>query len=254
MIRHGAPRLFRGVMAPLALTLLLGGSWCNPAPAAGGRPVRGAARDSLALRDLPLVEVPAAAPGPAMAVLLTGDGGWASADKAMAQALAARGVSVVGLDSRGYLMHARTADGLGADMRRILEHYLAAWQRPRVFVVGYSRGAELAPFMVARLPDELRRHVAALALLGPSEHTSFQFHWVDLILSVPKGADIPVRPELEKLRGTPMVCIYGRKDRDAICQALEPGLAHSVARDGGHRILPADADWIASMVLGEAGR
>jgi type IV secretory pathway VirJ component len=254
MIRQRMPRLLRGAIAPVALTVLLGSAWCNPDLATRSRPVHRVAsdpprRDSLGVTDLPLVDVPSKRPGTAMAVLLTGDGGWAAADRAMADALAARGVSVVGLDSRGYLMHGQTLESLGADLQRILRHYLAAWRRPQVFIVGYSRGAELAPFMVTRLPDDLRRHVAALALLGPSERTSFRFHWVDLVLSAPRGADVPVRPELEKLRGTPIVCIYGRKDHDAICPALDPGLARPVARDGSHRVSPAEADWVATTVI-----
>jgi type IV secretory pathway VirJ component len=188
-----------------------------------------------------------------MAVLLTGDGGWAPADRALAAAVAARGVPVVGLDSRAYLTHGQTVERLGADMRRILRHYSDAWQRAQVIVIGYSRGADMAPFMVSRLPDDLRRRVVLVSLLGPGERTSFKFHWPDLVLSVPEDANIPVRPEIEKLRGLPMQCIYGSKDGSAICPKLDPALAQVIVREGhGHRILSDEAGWLATTILGGA--
>src|SRR5665213_3679516 len=51
-----------------------------------------------ALKDLPLVEVPATGTGndDVFAVLLSGDGGWAGIDRKVAQSLAERGIPVVG--------------------------------------------------------------------------------------------------------------------------------------------------------------
>jgi type IV secretory pathway VirJ component len=52
------------------------------------------------ISDLPVHEVPAAmGPGATMAVIYTGDGGWAGIDRELAQALSAAGLSVVGLDT-----------------------------------------------------------------------------------------------------------------------------------------------------------
>ena len=249
---------FRAVSHAAACVLgvvVLSAAGCGSTSGPRGAPVTNRARaasrpDTTGVADLPIVEVAVASPGSLMAVLLTGDGGWAASDKAMAAALAAHGVPVVGVDSRAYLMHGRTPDQLGEDLRRILRHYVAAWHRPQVIVAGYSRGAELAPFMVARLPDDLRRRVALVALLGPSKSTSFRFHWVDLVLSQPRGADVPVPPEIEKLRGIPTQCIYGTKDPDAICAALDSTLAQPIARNRGHRVMPDEADWVATTLLG----
>ena len=107
------------------------------------------------VEDLPLSLTPAT-PGPLLAVLLTGDGGWAAGDKSMAQALAQRGVAVAGLNSARYVERARTPDEAAGDLARIMRHFLGAWHRQRVVLIGYSRGADLIPFMVSRLPADLR--------------------------------------------------------------------------------------------------
>jgi type IV secretory pathway VirJ component len=216
---------------------------------------RQAARPSVAeAPGLPLHETVAAAPGDAFAVLITGDGGWAAADRALAASLAARGIPVVALDARAYLSAPRTVGGMSADLARLLASYGERWRRPRAIVVGYSRGADLAPFMVSRLPEPARRRVALVALLGPSASVGLRFHWVDLVADVRRSGDLPVPPEVAKLRGTPVLCIYGTRDGDAICPRLDPALARPLRREGsGHRVTADEAERLAAWIAGAAG-
>jgi type IV secretory pathway VirJ component len=212
--------------------------------------------DTASIAGLPLTEVPASGAGDAFAVLITGDGGWAAADKGLSGALAARGVSVVGLNSPRYLARARTPDETARDLERILRHYVAVWGRSRVVVIGYSRGADLAPFMVSRLPDDLRRGIALVALLGPSEWAGFQFHKIDLVANIHRAGDLPVVPEVGRLRGTPVLCIYGSGDHDSVCPSLDTTLVRPIRRDGGHQVGgqegPALADTILQALSGPA--
>jgi type IV secretory pathway VirJ component len=215
----------------------------------GAVSARLAAPDSGSLSDLRLIEAPAA-PGPILAVLLSGDGGWAPADKSLAAAFTRRGISMVGFNSRTYLARTRTPDEAARDLERILRHYLGAWNRDRVIIVGYSRGANLAPFMVSRLDAELRKRVALIALLGPWEWAGFRFHFMDVLRNVHRPGDLPVRPEVAKLRGTPVLCVYGSGDRDAICPSLEQdGTARAILRDGGHRVGGKEGPALADTIL-----
>jgi type IV secretory pathway VirJ component len=207
-----------------------------------------------AVAALPLVEVPTAAPGHVLAVLVSGDGGWAPGDRGLARALAERGVAVVGLNALRYFAHARTPDESARDLARILGYYLSAWGRDSVVVIGYSRGADVVPFMVTRLPDSLRHRLALVALLGPSRWASFQFHPIDLVESIHRPSDLPVAPEIERLRGMPVLCIYGRRDTTAICQTLAHALARPVVRDGGHKLGAHEGPLLADTILHTLGR
>ena len=199
--------------------------------------------------NLPLSLTPAA-PGPLLAVLLTGDGGWAPGDKSMAQALAQRGVAVVGLNSARYVDRARTPDEASRDLASIVRHFLEAWHRQRVVLIGYSRGADLVPFMESRLPADLRNRVVLTALLGPGEWASFQFSPLDIARSHARPDTFPVQPEVAKLRGTPVLCLYGSRDRGAICPSLaDAGLARAVAHDGGHRVSGGDGPALVQTIL-----
>ena len=171
--------------------------------------------------DLPLIELSAVAtlPGAPLAILLSGDGGWAGIDKGIAAELAARGLPVVGLSTLKYYWQARTPEGSAADLARIMRHYMAAWKRERVLLVGYSFGANVLPFIVNRLPVELRSHVAGLALLGLEPNTSFEIRVSGWLPGTSIGT-LPVRPEIEKLQDIKAVCLYGRGEKQDPCSEL----------------------------------
>ena len=213
-------RGWRGAALAVALALLLG-----------------AARRTRPLSDLPLVEVHrAVAPRTEqMAVLLTGDGGWAVTDKGLSAELAAHGMPVVGWNSLRYFLHRRNPDGTARDLERILRHYLPTWRREKVVLIGYSFGADVMPFLVHRLPEDLRARVSLVALLGPDEKAGFRFHLSEWLGKDSKDT-LPVRPELERLRGMPILCSYGEQEARSLCREIDPGLAKIQVRPGTHII------------------
>jgi type IV secretory pathway VirJ component len=209
------------------------------------------------VRDLPLVEL-APATGVARArtaaestlvVLLTGDGDWADLDKGIAESLQGAGAAVVGLKSRSYLQaKPRTPDVLSRDVERILRHYLPLWGRDRVVLLGYSRGADFVPFVANRLPADLRSRVALLGMFGMETSANFEFHWTDIVRDTKRPSDLPVAPELARLRGTPMLCVYGSDEKDSACRPADPSLIERVERGGAHHF---DKDYagLGALVL-----
>ncbi len=195
-----------------------------PAPAVSG---------NAGVTDLPLVEVPATGnPRGELAIMLSGDGGWAGLDRELGDVLAAAGIPVVGWDSLRYFWKARTPEGAGEDLDRIIRHYLAAWGKTQVILVGYSFGADTMLPMMNRLPAATHSRVALLALLAPGRTASFEFHLSDWVAGNGKG--LPLLPEAGRLRGTSLLCLYGSKEDDALCPDLKgPGI-HSVKLPGGH--------------------
>jgi len=193
--------------------------------------------DSTVVARLPLIERPGTGAGATLVVLLTGDGGWAKADERVAEGLQARGGAVIGLNMRAYLGHRRSPDEVAADVACLAAIYRIRWRRPRLMLLGYSRGADIAPFVASRLPSDLREALNMVALVSPSQHANFQFHLIDLIRDVRRDDDVPLLPEIEKLRGLNVLCIYGRSDNASLCTQLAPSLARVVAREGGHRIV-----------------
>ena len=214
-------------------------------PLRGAAPTRGLPR---AMRRLPLVEEHAPQPGRTFAFIFTGDGNWAMLVRELACELAAAGISSVGLKARTYLLRRRRPADVARHVERVLRHYLAAWEQDSVVLVGLSRGADLLPFVARRLPDDLRRRVRLLALFSAGTTTNFRFHWGDLLGFHPRPGDVPVLPELEAVRGIPILCVNGRHDPTALGPTLSPGLAEYVALNAGHN-LRRDHRMAADLIL-----
>jgi type IV secretory pathway VirJ component len=185
--------------------------------------------------DLPLVEVPAETGSSVLAVHLTGDGGYDSTDKGIAQGLASKGVPVVALNTRKYFGTERTPEAAAEDIARILRHYLDAWHARRFVAIGYSFGANVMPYIVTRLPQDLRSRLQSIALLAPTADAEFRVTLAER-LGLSTSSRYPVVPELERLRGTRMLCFYGEHDGETIGSRIDPSLVTGYPIPGGHDI------------------
>jgi len=213
------------------------------------------------VRDLPLVEMPPVSSARArtaaestLVVMLTGDGDWAEIDKGIATALSASGAAIIGLKSRTYLQaKPRTPDVLARDVDRIARHYMPLWGRDRLVVLGYSRGADFVPFVGNRLSPDLREHVALLAMFGMETSANFEFHWLDMMKDTKRPSDLPVAPELARLRGTRMLCVYGADEKDSGCRDADPSIIQRVQRGGAHHF-DKDYTGLGALVLQSMAR
>lgn len=222
---------------------------CLMAPLSASLAQVRAAAPSRASEPLPITLVPSHTQGSDLALLITGDGGYVAADRRLAEELSKLGVSVVALDARAYLSRKHSPDEAAADATKLLRRWLAAWKRERVLLIGYSRGADIMPFIANRLPSALRARVSLIAMLSPASRASFKFHWRDLLFDTVRPTDLPVLPELERLRGEQILCVYGEKEKEPFCPSLDSGLVHVVEREGSHRIAADDAPELARLIL-----
>ena len=186
-----------------------------------------------------------------LVIFFTGDGGWASIDQQVTAEISAHGVDVVGLNTRQYLRKKKTPAEIAFDLTRIARHYLTAWNRSRLAIVGYSRGADLMPFGVAGMPADLREKTVLLAFLGLATRAGFEFHFADIMFEMKRNSDQPTLPVLAQLKGMKMLCIYGAEEENSGCREAPPGLiTRTVQLPGGHHF---DGDYkrVGDLVLEE---
>ncbi|MEI4487937.1 AcvB/VirJ family lysyl-phosphatidylglycerol hydrolase [Frigidibacter sp. MR17.14] len=201
-----------------------------------------AALDRLAPRGedaaLPLVQLPAqsrtGAPVPprALAVVLSGDGGWRDIDMQLGDLLQKDGIQVVGLDSLRYFWAQKQPGTIAADLSRAITSADPSG-RLQVMLLGYSFGADVLPFAQPLLPQGIRDRVALTALLAPGRTTDFRVH-VTGWLGVQSGsADIV--GAVAKLPVATTLCVWGKDEgKDSACSDPSLDSVPQIQTAGGH--------------------
>lgn len=184
--------------------------------------------------DLPLTEIEPQAPfANRVAIILTGDGGWAGLDKGVAEVLSQQGVRVVGMSSLKFFWRTRKPEEAADAVARIVGHYVAAVPKARFVLIGYSFGASLAPIVVNRLPDAARAKFDAQFMISPDSEAVFEIKVGDWFGSVHHEGAIPIAPELAR-SAVPAFCVHGTEEEDTICPALAAQRVTDLSLPGGH--------------------
>jgi type IV secretory pathway VirJ component len=200
--------------------------------------------------DLPLVEVPAqGAFAERIAIILTGDGGWAGLDIAVADQLAKRGIAVVGLNTLKFFWQTRKPAEAADALTRIIGHYGAQHSQADFVVLGYSFGAALSPIVVNRVPDTARARISAQVLISPDPEAVFEIHVGDWFGSTQHEGAIPILPEIGKTK-VPVICVHGDEEDDSFCKSLvgKP-IVRELVLPGGHHY-NGDYDKLGAGIAG----
>ncbi len=189
------------------------------------------------IADLPLIEVPAQGDfQQRIAVILTGDGGWAGLDIAIADELARRGIQVVGLNTLKFFWQTRKPEDAADALNRIVGHYGAAHPAADFIVLGYSFGAGLVPVAINRAADAARARIAAGVMISPDAEAVFEIHVGDWFGSTHHEGALPLTAEIASSKA-PLICVHGDEEgADSFCpsQAGKPQLKELVLPGGHH--------------------
>ena len=169
-----------------------------------------------------------------MLFLLSGDGGWMDFEDQLATEFADRGFHVIGFNSRNYFWEQKTPQQTADDMLLLIEQYAAIYKASRIYLTGYSFGADVIPFIYNRLPKAVRSRVVALEMLSPYASSDFMVHTSDLLNIASDNRMYKVETEVKQI-SIPIYCFYGQdetskaffnyKKRNFIVQEL-PGDHH----------------------------
>jgi type IV secretory pathway VirJ component len=123
-----------------------------------------------------------------------------------------------------------------------------------VLLVGYSRGADLAPFIAARLGPAERERLRLVALLGPGTFAEFEVHAIDIFSNVRRDSALSTEDPLRATAGrTRFLCVRGADEKDSLCPHVEDlPWVKQVLLPGGHHF-DGDYHGLAKLVLDAAG-
>jgi type IV secretory pathway VirJ component len=186
-------------------------------------------------KNLPVVELPVPDSGnDVLAIILSGDGGWADLDREFGKVFQQRGIATLGFDCLKYFWKPRQPAAVASDLETILTYYLKAWGKKRVVLIGYSFGASWLPLLVNRLPAGLQDQISLVVLLAPGSYTNIEIKITDWFRPARHPGALDVTEAAAALR-RPLLCVYGTDEKDeSICPQLEGKNRRIMPMPGGH--------------------
>lgn len=189
--------------------------------------------------------------GDVLTILYSGDGGWADLDKELGTVFASRGIPVVGINSFKYFWRSRSPEVAASQLDALIDESLIKWRKQRVWLVGFSFGADVLPTIIDRLEPAARARITQLVLLSPSRDLSFEIQFEGYMVAqgrfkafvktvsekINKVPHYPALPPLVALADRfPVACYYGLDDKDeTLCTAHGlPAWVEVHGLPGGH--------------------
>jgi type IV secretory pathway VirJ component len=186
-----------------------------------------------------------------LAIIYSGDGGWADLDRRLGIAFVDRGIPVLGISSFQYYWRDRTPAESAQQLDALMTKYADVWGKRRVWLVGFSFGADVLPTIIDQLSPANRARITQLVLLSPSRDTTFEIelegymieqgwfkeHLKRLLQHVNPTRHYVTLPPLQALQNQPpTVCYYGLDDSaDSLCDVPDlPAWVTVHVKKGGH--------------------
>lgn len=144
-----------------------------------------------------------------MVFMISGDGGWTSFDQSLATALAANGLTVVGLDAQKYFWNSRTPNATTEDVIKVIQQYSMQTGKQKFVLAGYSFGASVVPFIASRMPETWKANLAGIVSLSPDEFADFEIHIADMLDIGGEDEQYNVIAELKKINQEHPICFFG---------------------------------------------
>jgi type IV secretory pathway VirJ component len=148
--------------------------------------------------------------------MISGDGGWTSFDESLAKALAADGLTVIGLDAQKYFWNTRTPNGTTEDVIKVLQQYRVQTGKQNFVLAGYSFGASVVPFIASRLPGSLKSNLTSVVSLSPDEFADFEIHIADMLDIGNDDEQYDVIAEFRKISLDHPTCLFGASEDGTI--------------------------------------
>lgn len=200
-----------------------------------------------------------------LTILYSGDGGWADLDKQLGDDFAARGIPVLGVNVFRYFWRNRPPDVAAAELDALISKSLEQWHKRRVWLVGFSFGADVLPMLVDRLSPANHGRIAQVVLLAPERRVGFEIQFEGYMLAAGrvkafvktllekfnKVEHYDALPPLEAIHNrVPVVCYYGKREV-AYSLCTEPRLPAWVTvheKEGDHHFAGGYAPLAAQMI------
>jgi len=163
---------------------------------------------------------------------ISGDGGFNKFSNEFMQTLNNEGYAVIGLDAKSYFWEKKKPQDAADAIEAAINESNKQWKKKSIVLIGYSFGADVAPFMLTHFSASLVTKINHLILLSPSSKTDFEVHVMQM-LGWGKDAGESVPAEINKIL-KPVTIFVGDDEKEFPFSQLTIKNKQVIKMPGGH--------------------
>ncbi|WP_173780618.1 AcvB/VirJ family lysyl-phosphatidylglycerol hydrolase [Frigoriflavimonas asaccharolytica] len=145
---------------------------------------------------------------------ISGDGGFNTFSQSMGKDLHNLGYDVFALDTKDYFWQNKSPQEASEDTEKFLKKMTKHRDNKKVILIGYSYGAEVAPFIYNRFDDDFKENISKLIIIGPTAVNDFKIH-LDEYVFKPVQYGYSVVKEVNKLGSLPFTLVVSDDEVNA---------------------------------------
>ena len=180
---------------------------------------------------------------------ISGDGGLNKFSSGLCEALNKKGYDVCALNAKSYFYDKKTPEQTTSDIANYLSQKLKERTSRQIVMIGYSFGADVLPFVLARLPKNMLDQTRVSFLMAPSGSTDFEIHWSDIFGGNAKRS-MDVVSEINKLENAKLVIISASDDGYLDVRKITLKKYTHEVLPGGHHF-DGDTDEIVKVIIND---
>ncbi len=163
---------------------------------------------------------------------ISGDGGFNKFSTSFMQILNKQGYAIIGLNAKDYFWSKKKPQDAANAIEAAINEANKQWKKKNIVLIGYSFGADVAPFILTHLSAALIPKVNHLILLSPSPKTDFEIHVLQM-LGWGKNSGESVSSEINKI-SKPVTIIVGDDENEFPFSELTIKNKQVIKMPGGH--------------------
>jgi type IV secretory pathway VirJ component len=163
---------------------------------------------------------------------ISGDGGFNKFSTSFMQTLNKDGYAVIGLNAKEYFWSKKKPQEAANAIEAAINESNKQWKKKNIVLIGYSFGADVAPFMLTHFSAATAAKVIHMILLSPSTKTDFEIHVLQM-LGWGKDAGESVPDEINKI-SAPLTVITGDDENAFPFNQLKIKNKELIKMPGGH--------------------
>lgn len=156
------------------------------------------------------------------------------------------GYAVIGLDAKDYFWNKKKPEEAAETIEQAINESNKGWKKKNVVLIGYSFGADVAPFVLTHFSAALSNRINHLILLSPSAKTDFEIHVLQMFgWGKNEGESVP--SEINKIVKR-VVIIVGDDENEFPFDQLTIKNKQVIKMHGGHHY-DGDVDALCKQVI-----